>query len=141
MGERDLQTREFVHHAVIDQRGLRECFLQRLPERDEQAVALQPRVGIAGRMDEDRHAERFGPSPERSQAWCAEIGLVDPRRDHQALELEVVHRAFHFADRQVDVLQRHRADADQAVRFLRDQLRGVIVVEPLEPQAFFGSSA
>jgi hypothetical protein len=134
MRERDLEPRKFVEHPIIDQRGLGIGFLERLAERDEQAVARKPRIGIAGRMHEDRDLQRLGALPERAQGGIAKLHLVDARGDDDALELELGDRAFQLADRKARVLQRHRADADEPIRVLRHQLGGVLVVEPLEPQ-------
>src|SRR5207253_9981139 len=76
----DLQAREAIERAFVDEVRERERGLERVPDGVvEAAVALQALVEVLGalRVDEDQYAELFHLLPERMQLRIRELHAFD----------------------------------------------------------------
>ena len=115
----DLQVRQALENAVEDQAMQRDGGLQRVADDVGEVVFLEaPPLGEAVGMDHDEAAELLGLPPERLVLRRRQLVAVDVGEDLDALEAEVVDAEGEFLRRRRAVLQRHRAEAREAVRAL-----------------------
>src|SRR5207244_8447175 len=90
----ELESREAVERALVDEMRERERGLERVPDGVvEAAVALQAVVEVARalRMHEDQHAELLGLGPERVELGVGELQALDAAADRGAAQAELLH--------------------------------------------------
>ena len=104
--------------------------VERIADEVAEIIVLQP-VGRRrrGRVDEDEGAELRRGRPDRLQLRIVEIAAPDVRADHHAAQPELAHAAAKLRDGRVRRLQRHRAEAEKAIRVLLHQRRDVLVLD------------
>ena len=88
-----------------------------------EAAALGEAVG----MHEDEDAELLRLGEERTEARVREFRAGDVGADLDAAEIELLHHALELGDGKLRRLQRHRAQADEAVGMAGDDLGDVVV--------------
>ena len=74
--------------------------------------------------------ELLAALPERLEAFGGEFLVADTRADLDAAEAEFVDAAIEFLDGEIGVLQRHRAETDEALGVILD-LAGDAVIDDL----------
>src|ERR1700720_1579992 len=130
----DLQPREAVERALEDQMRQRDRGLQRVADNIRQpAAALQPAAGFelgrALRMNEDDDAKLLRLGPERMQLWIGKLGAVNAPADQRAAHAETLDRILQLLGGEIGVCQRHRGEADEAVRRLAADLGELLVLQ------------
>ena len=81
----------------------------------------------AQRVHEDRRAGFFGGGEERLEARIADGNAVDVAGDFDPGKVQFLQDEIQFKNCTVHVLQRHRAQADEALRRERDHFRDLLV--------------
>ena len=128
--------REGVEDALVHQRGDRHRLLEGLADAVPQIPFLEPRAGVAGRVDVHDRAEFLGLFPEWPQGGVTQFHVARGGRDADAGEAEVAHAAREFRNRKRRRGERHAAEADQPLRIGGDDRRHAVVEHALQPQAF-----
>ena len=118
------------HHPVEDQVRHRYGGFQRVADDVVEVVVAQAlAVGVAQRVHEDQHAQFLAAREEflQPQGRVGQVLAVDVGADLHPAQAEVLDRMVQLAHRQFGVLQRHRAQADEAVRMAGHHLRDAFV--------------
>src|SRR5581483_4062153 len=123
-----LQVGVVLQHAAEDQVMHRDGGVERVADDVGEVVVAEPaRLGEAGRVHEQGEAEILGAGEDRAEARLRQIGAGDVGGDLDAPEPERFGQAVELGDGQLGGLERHRAEADEAVRVFAADLGDVVV--------------
>ncbi len=118
------------HDAVEDQVADGHGRVQRVADHVVEVVVGQPGTfREADRMQEDHRTERVGAGEEgfQPEPGIGQVEPVDVGVDLDAAQAERADRVVELLDRELGVLQRHRAEPDEAPRRGRHQRRDAFV--------------
>ena len=128
MREHQLQVRAFLQHAAEDQVMHGHRGIQRIADHvGEVVIAEAARLGEPGRVHEDRQTELFGLGEDPAEAVGRQVLAGDVGGDLDAAQSERSVQPFEFGDRKLRRLERHRAQADEAIRMAADDVGDVVV--------------
>ena len=125
MRQNNLELGVSLHHTVEDEVARRDGRLHRIADHVvevviDQAFALRE----TDRMHEDHGVESLCPGEELLQVETrvGKVHPVDAGVDLHAAQAKLFHAALELDEGEVDILQRHRSERDEAVRPRRDDL-------------------
>ena len=128
MRQHQLELRALLQHAAEDQVMHRHRGIQRIADHvGKVMIAEAPRLGEAGRMHEDRQAEFLGLGEDRAEAVLGQVGAGDVGGDLDAAQAERFVQPLQFGNGKLGRLERHRAEADEAVGMPRHDIGDVVV--------------
>ena len=139
MGNADFELRIGVEHAPEDQMADGHGRIERIADHVAEIVLREPAaIGEAVGVQEDQDAEFLGLGEDRPKPLLGKIGAGDVGAEFDAAQPERLHRALQLRHREFGCLHRHRAEADEAVRVLRDRRGDVVVDQARRVAAEFG---
>ena len=123
--QNDLELRVSLHHAVEDEVTCRDGRLHRIADHVVEVVIDQPfALRETDRMHEDHGVESLcpGEEPLQVETRVGKVHPVDAGVDLHAAQAELFHAALELGQGEIEILQRHRSERDEAVRPRRDDL-------------------
>jgi phosphate uptake regulator len=99
MNRQELEIRKAFEHAIENQMMQRHRGIERIADHIVEIVARQAlRFGIAGRMNDDQHAERFGTPPEWVEGRIGKFSAPDICQKLDAAKAQLSGAAFQLFD-------------------------------------------
>ena len=128
VGQDQLQAGKAVQHTRHQHRADAECGVERILRNLGETELCGTRRGPhQNRVDQDRHAERFGLAPERIEGKLADIGILDIRGNDHAAGAEPG-GALEFLGGGIGLDQRNGADPGETIEPARDDAGTQLIV-------------